>query len=174
MRVRAAFVVWLVCLIQTGFAQAPTSKNDIRAAQAYDNLKKYIGKYPKQTKFFNEPLVKSELKKILQNDYQQYLRHVGFSGCGPFMLKETFLYADVSQLHVGGYSSLVFVDLKERRFYLFWLKGQVAEKKYQIYGEIPIPGAILKAIVEEMNQSWGHVAEFEIKDNGIAINVKKS
>ena len=173
MKLQVVLLVWLLCLIQTEFVQVSESRKNTGDAKSYNSLKKYIGKYPKQTKFFDEPLVKSELKRILGKDYQQYRQHVGFSGCGPFILKDNLLYADVSQLHVGGYSSLVFADLKERRFFLFWLKGQVAAKEYQIYGDKPIPEPILGIIVEEMNQSWGHVAEFAIKDNTIAIGIRK-
>ena len=81
------------------------------------------------------------------------------------------LYADLSQLHVGGYSSLVFVDINHHKMYLFWLKGTVSDKDYRIYGDRPIPETVSRVIEKELNTSWGHVAEFKVTGDNVIISL---
>lgn len=138
----------------------------------WQDLKKYIGKYSKGTDFFKNPIVKNELKRILVSDYKLYQEHIAFSGCGEISYKYGLIYGDVSQLHVGGYSSLFFINIKDKKMYLFWLKETVRAKKYKIYGDKPIPSNVLNIIEEEMNIGWGHVATFKVKGDSIVIEPK--
>jgi hypothetical protein len=138
----------------------------------FRSLMKYIGKYPKETDFFDNPLVNEELKKILKDDFKSYLKFVSIAGCGEMNYKYGLVYGDISQLHVGGYSSLIFIDIDNKSFFLFWLKETVRDKNYKIYGQSPIQANVLNLIEQEMNISWGHVAEFLIKGDSISIKLK--
>jgi hypothetical protein len=136
------------------------------------SLKKYIGTFPKNTDFFKNPIIVNELKRILGADYKSYCDHVTLSGCGAMMSQDNLIYGDVSQLHVGGYGSEIFIDLQKRKIYLFWLPGMVRDKKYKIYGDKPIPQNILKLFVDNMNEGWGHVVNFSIESDSIKIDLK--
>lgn len=83
-----------------------------------------------------------------------------FSGCGAIEQKSGFLLMDVSQLHVGGYTSMIFVRSCDGAVFLFWLKKTVAEKEYNFYGQRPIPTAVSRIVESELNTTWGHVAHF--------------
>jgi hypothetical protein len=138
----------------------------------WNDLKKYIGTYSKDTDFFRNPIVKNELEKILGKDLKDYEEHLSLSGCGEIEYKYGLLYGDVSQLHVGGFSSLFFVDITNKKMYLFWLSGTVGGKDYKIYGDKPIPANVLNLIEQEMNICWGHVARFFVKGDSIDIETK--
>ena len=138
----------------------------------FEELKKYIGKYPKQSDFFKNPLIINRLKKILKSDYSNYMEHVSISGCGEMSYKYRLIYGDISQLHVGGYSSIVFIDIDNERLFLFWLYETIKDKRYSIYGDKPTPENVLNLIEQEMNIVWGHVAKFFIKADSINIELK--
>jgi hypothetical protein len=78
---------------------------------------------------------------------------------------------DVSQLHVGGYSSLIFVRLTDGMLFVFWLKSQVGEKQWQFYGPRPIPETVTKTVEAEMNKEWGHVAKFTARGEELDIEL---
>ena len=138
----------------------------------WSDLKMYVGTYSKQTDFFENPIIKTELKRILDKDWKDYQEHIVLSACGETKFKYGLIYGDVSQMHVGGFSSLFFVDVKSEKIYLFWLDGAVGDKDYKIYGDRPIPSRVLHLIEEEMNTGWGHVATFVIKGDRIDIHPK--
>ena len=139
----------------------------------WNGLKKYIGTYSKNTDFFKNQIIKTEFKKILSNDYKNYQDFLYLAGCGEIEFKYGLMYGDVSQLHVGGYSSLFFINIKEKKMYLFWLTGTVGDKQFKIYGDKPTPANVLNLIEEEMNTSWGHVAKFKVKGDSIDIHLNK-
>ena len=138
----------------------------------WTDLKRYIGTYSKDTNFFQNPIIKTELKRILGADWNSYQKHLALSGCGEIEYKYGLMYGDVSQLHVGGFNSLFFVDVKDEKMYLFWLNGTVGGKDYKIYGDKPIPASVLNLITQEMNIGWGHVATFTAKRDSIDIQTK--
>ena len=135
----------------------------------WSSLRKYIGAYSCDAKFYENPIVKIELKRILRKDYSAYQDFCRLSGCGEIGFKHGLMYGDVSQLHVGGYSSLFFVDIEKRRMFLFWMPGRVGELKYKIYGDKPIYPSVLNLISQEMNVAWGHVATFKVQGDSISI-----
>lgn len=129
-------------------------------------LNAYVGKYSKETDFFKNALVKTQLKKILNDDYEKYMKFVGSANYYGIIEKlDNIIYTEVSLMHVSGCNSLVFINANEPEVYLFWLKGSVRKKDYQIYGKLPIPEIVKKIIVDDMNSGWGHIAEFVYKKN---------
>lgn len=137
-------------------------------------LNAYVGKYSKDTDFFKNELVKSQLKKILNDDYNAYLDFVESAGYGMIEKLDNIIYGDVSIMHVGGYNSLFFINLEERKMYLFWLNSTVIEKDYKIYGKRPIPDQIKKIIEDDMNMGFGHVARFDFYKDSLLINLKSN
>jgi len=138
----------------------------------WNKLMNYIGAYSKKTDFFTNPIIKAELQRILGPDLKSYYEFIELSGCGEISYKYGLIYGEVSQDHVGGYSSLFLVNAKEKKMYLFWLKKMVRDKDYKIYGDKPIPANVLNIIEQEMNIGWGHVAIFKIIDDSINIQLK--
>jgi hypothetical protein len=133
-------------------------------------LNAYVGKYSKDTDLFKNELIKDELKKILDDDYEEYMKFVRSAGYGIEKI-DNIICCDVSIMHVGGYNSLILINTEEREVYLFWLNSSVSEKDYKIYGKRPIPEAIKKIIVDDMNTGWGHVARFDFYNDSLLINV---
>jgi hypothetical protein len=129
-----------------------------------------IGKYPHpKSEFFKSTSLLTELRRILDSDYKAYREHLSFSGAGMLEKEADYVCGDVSQLHVGGYGSLLFVNAKTEKMYLFWLKGAVLDKKYQIYGDRPIPAAVLESIEKHMNETCGHIATFKFMGELLVI-----
>lgn len=141
-------------------------------AQTKTDLKEYIGTYPKQTDFFQNQIIIQELKRILDEDFLKYQEHISFSGSGEIKYKHGLIYGDVSQQHVGGYTSIFFVDPTSEKMHLFWLKQSVKDKDYYIYGDKPVPIDVMNLIIEKMNIKWGHVASFNIVRDSIEIEIK--
>jgi len=183
------FIVFLIVLLfginssqavhkDTAVKEKSINKSDTvllrtnKQSSDWSDLKKYIGTYSKNTDFFENPIVKNELKRILGSDLKLYQKHLALSGCGKINYKYGLIYGDVSQLHVGGYNSLFFVNINDKKMYLFWLTSSVKDKKYKIYGDKPIPANVLNIIEEEMNICWGHVATFKVKGDNIDIELK--
>jgi hypothetical protein len=94
-----------------------------------------------------------------------------FSGCGAIEKRGEFLLMDVSQLHVGGYTSLIFVRLSDGVLFLFWLKSTVAKKEYSFYGEKPIPVAVSEIVESQLNTTRGHIAQFHIHGENVQIDL---
>jgi len=139
----------------------------------WDSLKKYIGTYSKDTNFFQNSIIKNEMKRILGNDYKNYQSFFSLAGCGEIEFQYGLMYGDVSQEHVGGYNSIFFVNIKDKKMYLFWLQRTVGDKQYKIYGDKPIPADVLNLIEKEMNIGWGHVATFKVKSDSIDIHLNE-
>jgi hypothetical protein len=99
---------------------------------------------------------------------------MGLSGCGAIEKRDRFLLMDVSQLHVGGYTSLIFVRLTDGAIFLFWLKSTVADKQWSFYGERPIPATVSQTVESELNKEWGHVARFSVHGENVEIRLNDS
>lgn len=137
---------------------------------SWNGLKKYVGTYSKETDFFKNEIVQKELKRILGKDYKSYREFVSYAGCGEIEYQYGLIYGDVSQLHIGGYNSIFFINIHEKKMYLFWLTGSVIEWQYKIYGNRPIPVNVLNIISENMNTGWGHVASFRVDKDSIFMD----
>lgn len=134
-------------------------------------LDAFVGSYSKDTVFFENDLVKTELKKILNDDYNGYLDFVESAGYGMIEKLDNIIYCDISLEHVGGYNSLFLIDTEKREMYLFWMNAAVRQKEYKIYGERPYPEAIKNIIENDMNTGWGHFASFKFSNDCLEINV---
>jgi hypothetical protein len=135
------------------------------------DIGKYVGTYPCSNGILKDTVLLHALQNILGNDFGAYEQHMRASGCGAIERRDGFVMMDVSQLHVGGYSSLIFIRLSDGEPFLFWLKSTVAEKRWQIYGQRPIPESVTRNIEIEMNQVWGHVAKFKMHDETLDIEM---
>ena len=128
------------------------------------DLVDYVGTYPCSTGLLKESVLRRALERALGGDYGAYREHMQASGCGAIERKEGLLLMDVSQSGVGGYSSLIFVRLGDGAMYVFWFRGIVSDRNWKIYGSPPIPVAVMKTVVDQMNTKWGHVASFRARD----------
>ena len=137
------------------------------------DLAHYVGTYPCSNGLLKDRVLLGALKKTLGPEYDAYREHIHFSDCGAIERRDGFLLLDVSQLHVGGYSSLIFVRLTDGNLFLFWLKSTVADKQWQLYGPRPIPETVLHTVETEMNTSWGHVALFSMRGEQLDIEVRQ-
>lgn len=150
----------------------PMQEADLKVIKELKEIKNWVGRNPQKSGFFETPVIIQSLKKILTKDYQSYLNHVSLSGCGSIQEYGGFICIDVSQLHVGGYSSVIVVDLANENMFLFWLDGTVHSKVFKIYGKQPIPRQALEIFSRIMNDSWGHVAHFKIEGDSLKIDLK--
>jgi hypothetical protein len=161
----ASFLVFAA----TAQAQKPTANHlsDLR------EIGGFLGSYPCENGLLNSPALVSALKKTLRSDYQAYRQHIAFSGCGPLELRDGYIFADVSQLHVGGYTSFIFIHSNDATTYVFWLKGTVRDKEWELYGPKPVPDAVLHTVEAELNTGWGHVAQFRFDGQNMVITLNK-
>lgn len=150
-------------------AQQPNPHPPVTRLANTRDLAKYVGTYPCSNGLLKDPVLLSSLRKLLGRDYHAYREHMSFSGCGAIAKRDGFLLLDVSQLHVGGYTSLIFVRLSDGAPYLFWLKSTVAEKDWSFYGKRPIPDAVSQNVESELNTAWGHVAHFKVTGDTLEI-----
>jgi hypothetical protein len=93
------------------------------------------------------------------------------SGCGAIEKRNGSLLLDVSQEHTGGYTSLIFVRLTDGAVFLFWLKSTVAERQWSFYGHRPIPTPVSHMVGSELNNMWGHVAQFTVDGDTVEIRL---
>ena len=82
------------------------------AVNGAELLDKYVGAYPCAGKdqFFSEPAVAGALKQALGSAAERYNKHRSISGCGAIARYDKYLFVDISQLHVGGYTSMILLD----------------------------------------------------------------
>ena len=132
----------------------------------------HVGEYPCSTGLLESPVLLAALKAAIGDDYEAYRKHMGFSGCGMIEKRDSLFKLDVSQLHVGGYGSIIFINSETKAVHVYWLRARVWDKNYRIYGPRPVPGAVMEWIVESMNVEWGHVATFSAKGEELAIALK--
>ncbi|GEM_PF-2468733 len=137
-------------------------------------LAKYVGTFPCRNGLLRQLLQLPSVRKTLDGDYQAYQGHVKLSGCGAIGRRDGFLLMDVSQLHVGGYSSLMFIRLSDGAVFLFWLKSSVVDKQWSFYGQRPIPAVVSQDVESELNQKWGHVARFSVHGDNVEIQLNDS
>lgn len=120
--------------------------------------------------FLNNEYFKKELQNILGGDYTAYEEFFSMASCTGLELdkERNAFFIDIFQPHVGGYSSIIAGDFETKKIYLYWLKSTVKENDSILYGG-DIPTKILNLFEYDMNQSWGHVANFSITNDKISI-----
>jgi hypothetical protein len=166
----AAFLLGIaVCSAQTARPQS----HPIRLTSTRD-VAKYVGTYPCSNGLLRQRVLLSALRNVLDGDYRAYREHMGFSGCVAIQKRDGFLLMDVSHLHVGGYTSLIFIRPTDGAVFLFWLKSTVAEGKWSFYGQRPIPAAVSQIVESQLNESWGHVATFSVRGDHVDIHLNDS
>ncbi|WP_338845170.1 hypothetical protein V8J88_15860 [Massilia sp. W12] len=122
----------------------------------------YAGEYATGA-FFKDKQVQDGLRAILQNRYPAYQQFLRAAGGGMIEVRGDYLFADRSQLHSGGYTSKLFINLRDGTFCLFWLNDAAASGKAEFFGVEPAPEAVLQMVADDMNQEWGHVAVFSAR-----------
>jgi hypothetical protein len=138
------------------------------------SLSSHVGEYPCQTGLLGASVLQTALLSVLSADYGAFLEHMQFSGCGAVAWRGPLLLMDVSQEHVGGYTSLIMVNPKTSKVWLFWLPGTVSDKHWKLYGPQPVPDEVSKLVVDELNSVWGHVASFSWRDGGLVFGPPKA
>jgi hypothetical protein len=146
----------------------------VAALESLASLARHVGEYPCSTGLLGAPVLQSAIRSVLAGDYGAYLEHINQSGCGPVAWRGAWLLLDVSQLHVGGYTSFILVNPTTTEVWVFWLQGRVAEKRWKVYGHQPVPSGVSKIIVDELNLTWGHVVSFSWGESGLVFGPPKA
>jgi len=161
-------------LFGTLFTSVALSQHLPRPAARLSDIRevtRYLGTYPCANGLLKSPAVLSALRSATGQDFQKYRQHISLSGCGKLELRDGWVFADISQSHVGGYTSYVFLRPNDGKAYVFWLKSAVWNKDWEIYGEKPVPQSILHTVESELNEGWGHVAGFRFDGQNLVINL---
>lgn len=126
---------------------------------------------PCQNRLYRSSRFVTMLSPILGADLKSYKKHLSFSGCGEIERTSEVVAWNLSQLHVGGYTSYVIFDRKSQQLYVFWLKQTVRDKKWQLYGKKPVPPSVLDFTTKSLNINWGHVAHFTFVGEDLHIDL---
>jgi hypothetical protein len=168
---RALLALLAPFFVVTALAQPP--KTSAKRLADIREIGRFVGTYPCETGLLDSPAMTSALKTTLASDYGAYEQFVALSGCGAMEMRAGFVFADVSQEHVGGYTSFIFVRPTDGTTYVFWLKSTVWDKDWELYGPKPVPESVLHTIATELNTGWGHVAHFRFDGQNLVITVNK-
>jgi hypothetical protein len=134
---------------------------------------KFLGAFPCENGLINSPALRSVLKRALDTDYREYENFSSLAGCGRLERRDQYVFADISQLHVGGYTSYIFVRPRDGTTYVFLLNSTVSEKHWTLYGPKPVPDIVLQTVGAELNGAWGHVANFQFVGQNLQIHLNK-
>ena len=170
---RNLLLVLLVCLIWCDAAIAQPSKPSAKRLSDIHKITTFLGTFPCECGLLQSPALQSAFKQTLGKDYPEYQTHISLSGCGRLEMRDEYAFADVSQLHVGGYTSYIFVRPSDGATYVFWLNSIVREKHWAFYGQKPIPEIVLQTVAAELNNAWGHVAHFQAVGQNLEIVLNK-
>jgi hypothetical protein len=161
------------------FASIPVSGIRAQAADTVppihqlQDLSHYVGTYPCRNGLLRSPVLLRALRDVLRDRYAAYHHHLSVSGCGAIEERGDYLLLDVSQLHVGGSSSIILVRKRDGVLFLFWLRETVSDREAHVYGPRPIPTAALAIFEHDMNVEWGHVACFSAARDSLAIDLTR-
>ena len=164
---REAFVAIVVsCIVASPAVGANSQERSRQATQltTLGDISKHIGEYPCRSGLLDDAVLQRALREVLADDYGAFVEHVKISGCGAVAWRGSSLLLDVSQLHVGGYTSFIMVDPQSAGIWVFWLPGTVKEQKWKLYGRRPIRAQISGVVVDELNSIWGHAASFSWRE----------
>lgn len=117
--------------------------------------------------------MQSALHKTLGSDYNSYIDFMTQCGCRQIESHGPYLMMDVSQDHVGGYTSLILVRKSDAVMFLLWLKSGVGENDLEVYGPKPRPRPVIDLFAHAMNVAWGHVACFVPAGNTVKIDFSR-
>jgi hypothetical protein len=137
------------------------------------DLSQYLGTYPCSNGLLHSPVLLNALAATLKKDYAAYREHMSESGCGAIERRGGYILMDVSQLHVGGYGSVILVRRTDGVVFVYWLRSTVAKGKAHIYGPRPVPAEALAIFAHDESVGWGHVACFTISADTIVIDMTR-
>ncbi len=168
------------CLVATAVlrfalvAQAVAQTTDtVPALHRVQDLSLYTGTYPCRTGLLRSPVLLQATREVLGDQYAAYHDHMRASGCGAIEQRGDYILLDVSQLHVGGYSSIILVRRRDGALFLFWLSGTVPDRNGHVYGPRPVPRDAMAIFEHSMNIQWGHVACFTASGDSLAIDLTR-
>ena len=137
------------------------------------DLSRYVGEYPCQNGILDSPVLHAALRRTLTSEYEEYRKHLRLSGCGAIEKRGPYFLMDVSQLHVGGYSSIMLVRQSDGGLFLLWLKTMVRDESLKVYSDGPIESSAIKEFGRAMNVAWGHVACFAPEGDTLKVDTTR-
>ena len=137
------------------------------------DLTRYVGEYPCENGILDAPVLQAALRKALTSEYDEYRKHLRLSGCGAIEKRDPYWLMDVSQLHVGGYSSIILVRQSDNQLFLLWLKTMVRDETLKVYSDGPIESSAIKEFSRAMNVAWGHVACFAPEGDTLKVDTTR-
>jgi len=168
---RSIAVLLAICFF--GSALSCQTRHGSPALRSLRDLNTYVGTYPCRNGLLKTRVLRQAIMSTLGSDSSSYAEHIAQSGCGQIEKQQDLIVMDMSQVHVGGYSSLIFVKPSGGAVWLYWLDAPVAPgAPSRIYGSRPVPASVLNAIEQRMNEGWGHVAHFRVDADSIVIERK--
>lgn len=170
MRKTAIITILLLAVAASAVGQQQHTRPVLRSTR---DLANYVGTYPCNNGLLDQRVLLDALRKVLGADYAAYREHMQVSGCSALRKFDGFLFVDVSQSGVGGYTSYLYVRLSDGAVFLFWLNSPVSEKHCKFYGARPIPDTVSRSVESELNEGWGHVAYFTVRGENVDIDFDK-
>ena len=167
----------LIALVLAGCLLAPSlscqGQSHSVSLKSLSQLDAYVGTFPCSNGLLEAPALRHPVMMVVGADSSDYAEHLRLSGCGEVERDGQLLVMDVSQLHVGGYASLIFVRPREGAIWVFWLNEMVAiNAPSRVYGARPVPTEVLAGVERRMNEGWGHVAHFRADGDSMIIERK--
>lgn len=144
----------MICSAWCCVGTAQTSRSNAAHLSDIHQIGRFVGTFPCETGLLNSPALRAAFKRTLAADYAEYLKHISISGCGKLEMRGQYAFADVSELHVGGYTSYIFVRPDNGAMYVFWLNSTVAQKQWAFYGPKPIPDIVLQTVADDLFECW--------------------
>ncbi|TSD66407.1 hypothetical protein FFF34_003110 [Inquilinus sp. KBS0705] len=118
---------------------------------AYTVLLKYDGRYTQEVNFFKQPIVVTELKKMMGNNYSKFVSTF-LSSCAGVQIKirNKVLMVDTFIPHAGPNNRvLFFIDAINHQSFLYW---NDSDGKNNFFGKAPVSN-IMKHCMEQQLQT---------------------
>lgn len=143
---------------------APPRLSSIAELPAYEHT------YPCSTGLLRTPVLVGALRRTLGPEYLSYRRFVQQAGCGQLEVRDSIVLMDVSQLHVGGWQSMILVREQDTTMWVAWLNEPVAPNGWvRFFGPRPIPSSVRDIVLASLIEGWAHVAAFVPAGDTVAI-----
>lgn len=138
---------------------------------ALSELPAHLGEYPCRSGLLESPVLRTALRDVLANDYEDYLKYVERSGCSPVAQRGSWILLEVSQVYYreGGGTSFILVEPQSARVYVLWLPWHWSGRKAKVYGSRPVPRGVSSMIVDELTSSRGDVETFSWRDGAVQV-----
>jgi len=144
---------------------------------ALSELPQHLGEYPCRNGVLESPVLRTALRNVLANDYEDYLKYMERSGCSPFAKRGSWILLDVSQVYYleGGGTSFILVEPQSARVYVVWRPWYFPHdvSKAKVYGPQPVPRDLSRIIVDELNSTRGDVEKFSWRDGAVQLEPRK-